>query len=118
MSSRQQKRKRSDAENKDPQRRRKGNARGGSKSRKKTVSDIDEECNIDKGTHDKADEKVQSPAKSVLEELSGPPADRQDDEISKEDNDDSSVQKEADEKLDGSATTSNAKVLSSISAME
>jgi hypothetical protein len=53
-----------------------------------------------------------------LEELNGPPAERQDDEISEEDNDDSSVQKEADEKLDGSATTSNAKVLSSISAME
>ena len=104
MSSRQQKRKRSDAENKDPQRRRKGNARGGSKNRKKTVRDLDEECNIDKGTHDKADEKVQSRAKSVLEELSGPPADRQDDEISEEDNDDSSVEEVADGKLDRSAS--------------
>jgi hypothetical protein len=104
MSSRQQKRKRTDAKNMDPQQRRKGNAKGGSKNRKKTVSDLDEECNINKGTHDKADKEVQSPAKSVLEELSGPPAERQDCEISKEDNDDSSFEEEADEKLDRSTT--------------
>ena len=59
MSSRQQKRKRSDAENKDPQQRKKGNARGGSKIHKKTVSDLDKESNVNKSTHDKADKEAQ-----------------------------------------------------------
>ena len=118
MSTRQQKRKRSDAENKDPQQRRKGNAKGrGSKNHEKPVSDLDKECNINKGTHDKADkevqlthakadEEVQVPAKSVLKKNSGNPADRHDDEISVEDEDDSSVEEEADEELDRSATNS------------
>lgn len=83
MSSRQQNRKRFNAENKDPQRRKKENAKGGSKNRKKTVSDlVDKEYNINKATHDKADKEAQVPAKTVLEEHSGPPADGHHNEIS------------------------------------
>ncbi|KAI2492965.1 hypothetical protein MHU86_18937 [Fragilaria crotonensis] len=107
MSSRQQKRKRSDAENKDPQQRKKGNARGGSKIHKKTVSDLDKESNVNKGTHDKADKEAQLLAEAVVEDQSGPSAVRhKNDETSGEDGDDSSVEEEADEELDGSATNS------------
>ena len=111
MSTRQRKRKQADAENKDPQRRK--------NPPRKTVSDLDEECNVNKGTHDnRADEEVQSPAESVLEEHSGPPAIDMTMRSAKRTKMTQASRKRRMKSLTEVLLTVNAKVLSSIPATE